>query len=215
MIVNVHAAIFWTWIAFGCLGLWWEMHLFLQGKHGAPELIERALADTPSFIALAIVVVLLGPVGVALIVVTFAAGWLPTARSRFDSWRLELGFRRAQRRMLRCKHARTMMTDSGMGLHTPKCLDCWALHMDAVFESDGDGFWTPNSASPREARRMTEKLQRGCWCIFCGGEDIDRRTLYGGEGPDQAAEQWTCRDCGAGTWLYCDGTHAPWQPGPS
>ena len=216
-VLNLPALIFEGWIACGSLGLWWEMRAYLQGKHAMPEVIERMMLDRPRFIATAALAVLFGPLSLALLAGMVAYGklsfWLPIAQNRFAGWRLERGFRRAERRMQRCKHERTMMTDCGSGLCTPKCLDCWALCFGKT--CGGDDFWTPNSASPRQARRMTETIQRGGWCAFCEGTDFERRTLYGGEGPDGAAEQWTCRGCGAGTWLYCDGTHAPWQPAPT
>jgi len=31
------------------------------------------------------------------------------------------------------------------------------------------------------------------------------RTLYGGEGPDEAAYEVECKRCGATGWEYCDG----------
>jgi hypothetical protein len=51
-------------------------------------------------------------------------------------------------------------------------------------------------------------------CGLCNSGAVDRRTLYGGDGPDEAAESWKCVDCGAYTWLYCDGTLADWLQKP-
>lgn len=49
-------------------------------------------------------------------------------------------------------------------------------------------------------------------CGACHSGAVDRRTLYGGEGPDESSERWTCADCGAVAWFYCDGTLSSWCP---
>jgi hypothetical protein len=48
-------------------------------------------------------------------------------------------------------------------------------------------------------------------CGLCQSQEVDRRSLYGGDGPDEAAERWKCATCGATAWLYCDGTLSYWQ----
>lgn len=156
--MNLHAAIFWGWIACGSLSTWWEMRLYLQGRHGMPDVLDRTLLDKPRFVAVAMLSVLFGPLSLGLLLVTLYASTMSRWRSRFAGWRLEHDFRRAERRMQRCKHARTFLTDCGTGLNTPKCLDCWALCHGKT--CGGADFWMPNSASPRQARRLTEELQR-------------------------------------------------------
>jgi hypothetical protein len=45
----------------------------------------------------------------------------------------------------------------------------------------------------------------------CSHGDVEKRVLKGGDGPDDAAEQWTCRECDAYCWKYCDGTMSQWR----
>ena len=48
--------------------------------------------------------------------------------------------------------------------------------------------------------------------LSCKHKNVERNTLYGGDGPDEAAEAWSCHDCGAYAWKYCDGTVSAWRP---
>jgi len=77
------------------------------------------------------------------------------AYGRYMTWRFNRDFRLTNERMIGCKHNRTILTDCGMGLVTYKCLDCWALHIPMM-----NGFeWSANSASPKEAEKLTRELQ--------------------------------------------------------
>jgi hypothetical protein len=58
----------------------------------------------------------------------------------------------------------------------------------------------------------TMKIGQSTRCGRCRGGDVDRRTLYGGDGPDEAAERWMCANCGAVAWVYCDATLSEWHP---
>ena len=83
---------------------------------------------------------------------------------RYHQWRLDRSYQQSVARMEGCKHERTVMTDTGMGLTTPKCLDCWALHFGVIYNQDGSplaGGWTANGATPKQALKLTRKLQEG------------------------------------------------------
>jgi hypothetical protein len=67
------------------------------------------------------------------------------------------------------------------------------------------GEW--NAMSVRGAHLSTR-------CGACSSGAVDRRTLYGGDGPDEVAEFWRCADCHATAWLYCDGTISDWLEKP-
>jgi hypothetical protein len=73
---------------------------------------------------------------------------------RYCIRKFERDFKLAETRMKGCAHAHTTLTDTGMGLNTPKCLDCWALRFD-----NDDGHWFANCASPKNAHRLTRELQ--------------------------------------------------------
>ena len=171
--MKLGAFLFWAWLAAGAFGLWWEMHFFLKGKHAHPDLLVRTLKNPTRLIGAVVGCLLLGPFGPLLLAATY---WGPglvlraklatvhlllffaQRRARYYRWRLEQEFQRSIGRMKGCAHARTMLTDCGMGPTTPKCLDCWALYLGHACSGGLYGGWCANSASPREARRMTEQL---------------------------------------------------------
>jgi hypothetical protein len=62
------------------------------------------------------------------------------AYNRFLMWKFERDFEAANKRMLGCKHERTIRIDVG-GL-TSKCRDCWAILIN--------GTWGPNCVHPDE-----------------------------------------------------------------
>jgi hypothetical protein len=84
------------------------------------------------------------------------------AWGRYMSWRMERDYQLAVERLSGCRHARTVLTDCGMGLVTPKCVDCLALHMPPSVGPVGlhgrDG-WCANSATIEEAQKLTRELQ--------------------------------------------------------
>lgn len=78
------------------------------------------------------------------------------ARDRYMTWRMNRDHLLAVERMVGCSHEQTVLTDCGMGLVTPKCLRCWALHLSSPMPG-----WTPNCASPAEAAKLTRELRSG------------------------------------------------------
>jgi hypothetical protein len=71
------------------------------------------------------------------------------AYGRLLMWKWEREFEASKRRMIGCKHERTVKVDlsGGSGFVTDKCLNCWAIR--AFFSPNATQLeWTPNSSPP-------------------------------------------------------------------
>ena len=98
--------------------------------------------------------------GIGFSIGSFGREAVRIAWGLYMAWRFNRDFQLALERMSNCEHNRTMLTDVGTGLNTPKCLDCWALSFPPIDGYKGPRLWSANSATPKEAEKLTRELQK-------------------------------------------------------